>query len=177
MPNMAALLKAEITRLAKKELRKEVIPLRKTAAAHRREIAQLKRMLISVDRRTKQIAKQKVPTVASIDQTPPHRFVAKGLVSLRKRLGLSAAELARLLGVSMQSVYNWERKKATPRREQIAAIVALRSMSKKEARTRLGGTKSNQNGSLSRMANRRRSTKSPPRKQQRRIRARKRARQ
>jgi transcriptional regulator with XRE-family HTH domain len=53
------------------------------------------------------------------------------------RLGLSAADLARLLGVSMQSVYNWEHKKATPRKEQVAAIAALRSVGKKEARQRL----------------------------------------
>jgi hypothetical protein len=37
----------------------------------------------------------------------------------------------------MQSVYNWERKKATPRKEQIAAIVALRGIGKKEAHQRL----------------------------------------
>jgi DNA-binding transcriptional regulator YiaG len=65
------------------------------------------------------------------------RFVAKGLVSLRKRLGLSAADLARLVGVSMQSVYNWEHKKATPRKEQVSAIGALRSLGKREAHQRL----------------------------------------
>jgi transcriptional regulator with XRE-family HTH domain len=52
-------------------------------------------------------------------------------------LGLSAVDLARLLGVSMQSVYNWEHKKATPRKEQVAAIAALRSIGKKEAHQRL----------------------------------------
>jgi DNA-binding transcriptional regulator YiaG len=56
---------------------------------------------------------------------------------LRKRLDLSAAELAQLLGVSMQSVYNWEHKKSAPRKEQVAAIVALRSIGKREARRRL----------------------------------------
>jgi hypothetical protein len=37
----------------------------------------------------------------------------------------------------MQSIYNWEHKKASPRKEQVAAIVALRSIGKKEARGRL----------------------------------------
>jgi DNA-binding transcriptional regulator YiaG len=68
------------------------------------------------------------------------RFVAKGLVSLRKRLGLSAADLARLLGVSTQSVYNWEHKKASPRKVQVTAIAALRSVSKKEAHERLNAS-------------------------------------
>jgi hypothetical protein len=39
--------------------------------------------------------------------------------------------------VSPQSVYNWETRKATPRKEQLAAIVALRAVGKREARARL----------------------------------------
>lgn len=138
MPNIAALLKSEISRLAKKEVRKEVAPLRKITAGYRREIAQLKRTLASLQRTTKQLANPRTSSEASIGPDRPVRFVAKGLVSLRKRLGISADQMARLLGVSMQSVYNWERKKATPRREQVAAIVALRGIGKKEALQRLG---------------------------------------
>lgn len=140
MPNIAALLKSEISRLSRREIRKEVQPLRKSAAAHRREIAALKRTIATLERRSKQISKQASlgKSIPSTDEKPT-RFVAKGLVSLRRRLGLSAADLARLLGVSMQSVYNWERKKATPRKEQVAAIAALRSVGKKEAQERLAG--------------------------------------
>lgn len=149
MPNIAALLKSEISRLSRREIRREVLPLRKAAATHRREIAALKRTIATLERRSKQIAKQaslaKSTTGSDEKQT---RFVAKGLVSLRKRLGLSAAELARLLGVSMQSVYNWERKKATPRNEQVAAIASLRGIGKKEARTRLEGQIPNRENKL-----------------------------
>ena len=141
MPNIAALLKSEISRLSRREIRKEVLPLRRLAAAHRREIAELKRTVAALDRRAKSLAKV---ARGQDNQSAPSderqtRFVAKGLVSLRKRLGLSAADLARLLGVSMQSVYNWEHKKATPRQEQVAAIAALRSIGKKEAQQRLEG--------------------------------------
>jgi DNA-binding transcriptional regulator YiaG len=139
MPNLAALLKSEISRLAKKEVRKEVAPLRKITAGYRREIAQLKRALASLNRTAKQLAKPRTSPEMSTDAGPPVRFVAKGLVSLRRRLGVSADQLARLLGVSMQSVYNWERKKATPRKEQVAAIAALRGIGKKEAHQRLEG--------------------------------------
>jgi DNA-binding transcriptional regulator YiaG len=139
MSNIAALLKSEISRLSRREVRKEVLPLRRSAAAHRREIAALKRTIAALDRRAKSLAKVAARPdnkTAASDETQT-RFVAKGLVSLRKRLGLSAADLARLLGVSMQSIYNWEHKKATPRREQVAAIAAVRSIGKKEARQRL----------------------------------------
>jgi DNA-binding transcriptional regulator YiaG len=137
MPNIATVLKVEISRLARKEIRREVGPLRKTAAGYRREIAQLKRTLASLDRRMKQIGKARPSNDVTVEQERPIRFVAKGLISLRKRLGLSAVELARLLSVSMQSIYNWEHKKATPRKEQIAAIASLRAIGKKEVRERL----------------------------------------
>ena len=138
MPNIAALLKSEISRLSRREIRKEVQPLRKSAAAHRREIAALKRTIAALERRSRQISKRATvaPGTPGAEEKST-RFVAKGLVSLRKRLGLTAAEFARLLGVSMQSVYNWEHKKATPRKEQVAAIATLRPLGKKDARQRL----------------------------------------
>jgi DNA-binding transcriptional regulator YiaG len=140
MPNIAALIKSEIVRLSKKEVRSAVQPLRKSAAIHRREIAALKRVIASLERQGKQLAK-KVPAARdgaeSVSGEKPIRFVAKGLLSLRKRLDMSAPELARLLGVSTQSVYNWEHKKAVPRKEQVTAIAALRPLGKKEAHQRL----------------------------------------
>jgi len=139
MPNIGSMLKSEIARLARREIRHEVQPLRKTGAGYRREIAALKRKIANLERQAKRLSKSPAVSSATPSEATgtPTRFVAKGLRSLRQRLGLSAADLARLLGVSMQSVYNWERKKAVPRRSQVAAIVALRAISKKEAQTRL----------------------------------------
>jgi transcriptional regulator with XRE-family HTH domain len=65
------------------------------------------------------------------------RFSAKSLAAQRKRLGLSAAALARLLGVSALSVYKWESGNTRPRAKQIQAIAALRGMGKREAAQRL----------------------------------------
>ena len=139
MPNIGSLLKSEISRLARREIRHEVQPLRKAGAGYRREIAALKRKLASLERQAKRLSKSPAsPATAANESTQtPTRFVAKGLRSLRQRLGLSAADFARLLGVSMQSVYNWERKKTVPRRNQVAAIVALRAITKNEAHARL----------------------------------------
>jgi DNA-binding transcriptional regulator YiaG len=139
MPNLAVLMKDEISRLSRKEIRREVLPLKRSAATYRREIAALKRTVAALERRAKSLAKAAAPREGSSTATDgtPIRFVSKGLVSLRKRLGISAADLARLLGVSMQSIYNWEHRKATPRKEQVVAIAALRSIGKKEAHERL----------------------------------------
>lgn len=139
MANIASLLKTEIVRLARKEVRKEVQALRKASTTHRREIAALKRANAALERRAKQLA-GRAPAVGKAEQEEPpsnNRFSAKGLRSMRSRLGLSADQLAKLLGVSMQSVYNWERKVAVPRASQIVSIAALRSVGKKEAQQRL----------------------------------------
>ncbi len=42
-----------------------------------------------------------------------------------------------LLGVSAQTVYNWEGEKSRPRQQQMAAIKAVRGMGKREATARL----------------------------------------
>lgn len=46
----------------------------------------------------------------------------------------SAADCGKLLGVTGQTVYNWERGQARPRQEQLAKIASLRRMGKREAR-------------------------------------------
>ena len=145
MPNIGALLKAEIARLSKREIRKEVAGVKRASATYRREIAALKREVIALqrksavlERRTSQVAEDKARALPD----RPIRFVAKGLRSLRNRLGMSAGQLAIVLGVSAQSVYNWETKKATPRKEQLVAISALRGIGRREAQSRLDSIQS-----------------------------------
>lgn len=137
MPNFSSVLKSEITRLARKEIKAAVDPLRKANAAHRREIAELKRQLALLQRAQKSANRQRQAPAEAGDDTPKTRFVAKGLKTLRARLGLSAAEFGRLIGASGQSVYNWEAGKAVPRSNQQAAIVAVRGLGKREAARRL----------------------------------------
>ena len=55
----------------------------------------------------------------------------------RKRLGLSADNYARLVGVSSLTIYNWEHGKSRPRKEQLAALVAVRGIGKREALKKL----------------------------------------
>ena len=143
MPNIGTLLKDEISRICRRSIRREVGGVRKASAAHRRDIAALKRQIAALQRQASTLVKR----TSTIDKAPaalpdrPVRFVAKGLRSLRTRLGLSAPQFARLLGVSEQSVYNWETKKATPRKEQLAAIIAMRGLGKREVHERLEALK------------------------------------
>ncbi len=140
MSNIATLLKAEISRISRREIRGQVQPLRKASTSYRREIAALKREVQDLRKQTSLLAKRTTTQAKAADaeaSTSPLRFVAKGLRSLRARLGLSAPDLARLLGVSDQSIYNWELKKTTPRKEQLAALATIRSLGKREVLARL----------------------------------------
>ena len=84
---------------------------------HRRDIALLKRQVVLLERQVKSLMRRP-PSTSSTPQTSvldlKVRFVAKGLRSQRDRLGLSAESLGKVLGVSAQSVYNWESGKARP---------------------------------------------------------------
>ena len=138
MANLTSVLKAEITRLSRKEMKVAIDPVRKANAAHRKEIAELRRQLASLQRVLKVTSTpSKVPREGAETSTGGSRFVPKGLKSLRARLGLSAADFGLLVGASGQSIYNWERGKAVPRASQQAALAAIRAIGKREAAKRL----------------------------------------
>jgi DNA-binding XRE family transcriptional regulator len=140
MPNIASVLKEEIARVARKEVRADTQPLKKSSASHRSDIAALKRRIAALEQVVKRLGKaggKKAPQADNELPAGTFRFSASGLLAQRKRLGLSAAEAGKLLGVSDQSVYKWENGKTRPRASQFASIAALRSMSKKDAAAQL----------------------------------------
>jgi DNA-binding transcriptional regulator YiaG len=140
MPNIASVIKEEILRLARKEARGETNALKRASAQYRRDIAALKRQVAELQRNVAPLEKQVHRTAPS--QTPEVdadrvRFSAKGLRSQRQRLGLSAANYGKLIGVTGQTIYSWESESSRPRREQVAKIASLRSLGKREAEARL----------------------------------------
>lgn len=144
MPNIASVLKAEIARVARKEIRGETQALKKAVSAYRSDIAALKRRAQALEQQLRRLSKRGAkgagaePADAQGDGADqPFRFSAKGLASHRKRLGLSAHDCGLLLGASGQSVYKWEEGGVRPRAKHLPAIAALRSLGKKEAAARL----------------------------------------
>lgn len=138
MPSLSTILKGEITRLARKEIKAAIDPVRKSNAGQRKEIAELKRLVASLQRDLKAASKPpRARADASEAPTGSTRFSAKGLKSLRSRLGLSAAEFGLLVEASGQSIYKWETGKAVPRAAQQAALAGIRGMGKREAAKRL----------------------------------------
>ena len=146
MPNIAAVLKDEIARIARKEVRAQTEDFKKASAQYRAHIAALRRRIDDLERQLKRVGKPGgraagAPAAAQDDDEDsggtPRRFSPTRLAAQRRKLGLSAADFAALIGVSGQSVYKWEHGEARPRARQLEAIAALRGIGKREALARL----------------------------------------
>src|SRR6185437_12630335 len=115
----------------------QVQATKKASAQYRRHIATLRRQIATLERQVtslqRRVGNGTLPSRADTDAAPKLRFVAKGLKSQRARLGLSAGEYAKLVGVSPQSIYNWEQGHTSPRPAQVAVMAKLRALGKREA--------------------------------------------
>lgn len=141
MPNFALALKAEIRRLAKKEIKTETGSTKHAVAQQRRDIAQLKRLLGQQEKTIALLTRQfSQPSGLDVKEGELDgvRHSARSVKSQRRRLGLSAADFGKLVGVSGLTVYNWEQGKSCPRKAQLLALVAVRKTGKREALARLG---------------------------------------
>ena len=140
MPNIATILKTEISRVSRKEVRAEVEGLKKSVNTYRTEIAALKRRTQALEQDLRRLSKasaKSAPIAAKEDSSQSLRFNAKGLASQRHRLGLSADDCGLLVGASGKSISRWETGEARPRAKHLPGIAALRTLGKKEAMARL----------------------------------------
>lgn len=140
MVSFAGQFKSEVSRLAKREVKAQVLALKNASSQYRSDIAALKKRVAQLESMLKKLAKggaQKSSIEASKTEEKTLRFRAAGFASLRKKLGLNAAQMASLIGVSAQSVYHWEAGKSRPRASQLAVIATLRKMRKAEILAKL----------------------------------------
>lgn len=140
MADIQSLFKSEIARLSRKVVKQYASPLHAAISAQRRDLAELRRQVTNLERTSRKLGKNSTKPLrvdeASASETKL-RFRAQGFRNHRERLGISAEEAGTLIGVSGQTVYNWEHGKATPRNSQLPAIAALRELGKREARRKL----------------------------------------
>ena len=135
MPNIAAVLKEEIRRLAKKEIRAQVGSTKQAVVKYRSDIAKLKRSLSQQEREIKLLKKRQPQTEEELQEAI--RFSARSVKAQRSRLGLSGADYGKLVGVSGLTIYNWEHGASRPRQAQLAALAAVRGIGKRKALKRL----------------------------------------
>ncbi len=135
MANIALVLKEEISRLARKEIRSEIDKLKKASTQYRSEIAALKRRNAALEQQMSRLGKTAAKGAqpeAQPEAKTKVRFTVKGFKTLRQRLGLTAEATGGLLGVTAQTIYNWEAGSSRPRPAQLERIAVLRGMGKRE---------------------------------------------
>lgn len=154
MPNVTTVLNEQIRRLARREITRNTKTTRKLTAQYRRDIAALKRLVTKLARDVAFLEKQERRRASgggggagggssvsgggsSAGRAEKLRFRPDGMKSHRARLGLSAADYGRLVGVSGLTIYHWESRKARPRAGQLPKLAAVRGLGKREALRRL----------------------------------------
>jgi DNA-binding transcriptional regulator YiaG len=145
MPNLAKVLREEVQRLAKKQVKTGLTPLRRDNIRLKRTVADLRRQVETLNRTNRELV-NKISTVVAAkqaertaEQAPKLRPTSKSLSRLRQRLDLTQAEFGRLIGVTGQAVMHWEGKGARVRMRNanLVALAGIQSIGKREARRRL----------------------------------------
>jgi len=133
--------RAEVVRMARKELKPEIQGMRKALTSHRSEIAALKRDVKALTSQLKAAQRQvKAPVKAAVEEEVPARkggrkwvFKPEALAAKRAELRLTAKEMGKLLQAGHLSVYRWETGKAYPRAAQLERIREVFNLGKRKA--------------------------------------------
>lgn len=104
-------LRMEIARVARKEIKKELDPIKRVNASQRKYIADLRRDITELQRDVKRLQKELGKAAPVVEEELEQRFwiSGKGVLSLRKRLGLTQIDFAELVGITQQTVVRWEK--------------------------------------------------------------------
>ncbi len=143
-------LKNEITKVSRKEIKsltndmkKDIVKLKKTVSTLRKEVNALNRQKRQIARevlRNSELRQQEEEKQLEVN-VDKIRVTGTMIRKLRKRLKLSQADLGIILGVSSQSVYQWERRENESLKKMRAAakieLAKLRKMTQGEVRALL----------------------------------------
>jgi len=140
MAKIESIIKSEIQRLAKHEVRSVYRPLRKEVWGMKLKLSNLIRNFTVLNRLAKEISKTKrtEPKLeASPEEVKASRLTPGRIAGLRKKLGISQRELGILTGATMGAVASWEKGKFKPQGEKKAALVAMRKLRKRDVKKML----------------------------------------
>ena len=137
MGKLEGIIKDEIIRLAKREMRMKFVPSRRDVRSLKSIASQLRKSVLGLQRfvsqQERQMGPKPVPEVTPEDMKKA-RFSPRLIKSLRKHLGVSQREMAALAGVTVGAVFQWEKGKFEPKDEKKKILVGLRKLGRREAR-------------------------------------------
>ena len=138
MGKVETIIKSEIIRLAKGEMRKVSIPLGRDVRLLKNTVSQLRKSVLSLERfaaqKQKELSNREIRLEAPPEEMKQSRFSPRLLQSLRKRLGITQKELAILAGVTVGAAHLWETGKFRPKDTKRSVLVALKKLNRREVR-------------------------------------------
>ena len=136
MGKIESVVKAEILRLARKEMRPAITPLTRRVRALNRQVKALtaeNQRLARLVRRLEAARVQQVGKLTVSEKEVSRTRMSAGLIKkLRKRLGLTQQQLATLVSVSAAAVQSWEQGIARPTGDNRSALAALRKLGRRD---------------------------------------------
>ena len=145
MPNIAKVLREEIQRLAKRQIKAELSAVKRDNVRLKKTVAEMRRQIAVLSRTSRELVKKVTPVVAvkeseeATEKAARLRPTSKSLKKLRARLGLTQAQFGKLLGVSGQAVVQWASRdgRIRMRKTTLSALAGVQTIGKREARRRL----------------------------------------
>lgn len=146
MPNIAQMLREEISRLARREVRAACDPLREQmrdlkqiVREHKKIIAQLEKNLEHLQTLSGSPAEKDLKA-PEIDNQARLRISPASIKKHRRRLKLSQRELGKLLNVSTNTVVRWEAGTSKPCPAHRVGLAQLRAMGVRQVKKLLSAT-------------------------------------
>jgi DNA-binding transcriptional regulator YiaG len=138
MGKLEGIIKSEIVRLARREMRKISVPLGRDVRLLKNTVSQLRKTVLALERFTtrqeSELRKEKILLEAPPEEVKGSRFSPRLIRSLRKHLGITQKELAILAEVTVGAIHQWESGIFVPRSQKKSVLVALRKLGRREVR-------------------------------------------
>jgi len=138
MGKVGSIINSEIIRLAKREVRKVSIPLKRDVRLLKNMISQVRKSVLSLERfaaqKQKELSKRKIQLEAPPEEIKQSRFSPRLIRSLRKKLRITQKELAVLAGVTVGAAHLWEMGKFRPKDNKMGVLVALRKLTRSDVK-------------------------------------------
>lgn len=123
-------------RLARREIRQHVEPLRKENRALKRRVAALEKAVQPVRREIKKKEAKQLEQLAALaapaEEVKAARITASWVKNTREKLSITQEEMAQLCKVSPSAVRSWEYDLSKPRGRNREALVALRKVGRRD---------------------------------------------
>jgi DNA-binding XRE family transcriptional regulator len=138
MPTLAAALKAEIRRLAAREVQKALRTVKRVQRQMKLIRARNRAQRTELRRLERRLERVRI-TGGGGGRGRAGRVSPEAIHTLRSRLGMTREQFSKLLGVSPGSIFGWETGRTMPRGRSVQRIAEVRKMGVRKVRAQAGG--------------------------------------